>query len=130
MSTEIDDERAITRLLAEYGNRLDRSDHDGWVSLFAADGEFQAYGRSWAGADGLRTMATHAPAGLHLAGAPVIEVTGDRATVQQSFLFVDQATRDTRIGFYDDDLVRTPEGWRFRSRRSTFLTPAGPSERP
>jgi len=35
-----------------------------------------------------------------------------------------------RIGFYDDVLVRTMDGWRFGTRRCTFLSATGPSERP
>ncbi len=130
MTSEIDDERAIARLLAEYGNRLDRGDHDGWLDLFVADGEFLVYGRSFAGREGLAKMASTAPPGVHLASAPVITVSGDEAHAQQSFLFVDQATREQRIGYYDDVVVRDGGRWRFRSRRTTFLTPDGPSDRP
>jgi hypothetical protein len=125
-----DDLAEINELLARYSNRLDRSDHVGWVDLFTADGRFEVYGRSFEGHDGLLRMAEGAPPGLHLTSAPLIELDGEGASVQQSFLFVDQATHDTRIGWYDDQLVRTSVGWRFRVRRSTFLTPDGPSDRP
>lgn len=125
-----DDERAIGRLLAEYGSRLDRADHAGWVELFAETGEFLVYGRSFAGHAQLRAMAEAAPGGLHLGAVPVIDVDGDGATVQQSFLFVDRVTREMRVGYYDDTLVRVDGAWRFATRRSTFLTPDGPSDRP
>jgi hypothetical protein len=130
MTGHTDDTADINELLALYCNRLDRSDHQGWAELFAPDGRFEVYGRSFAGTDGLMAMSEAAPAGLHLAGAPIIEQDGDCATVQQSFLFVDQVTRESRIGYYDDQLVRTADGWRFAVRRSTFLTPQGPSDRP
>ena len=125
-----DDVDEITDLLARYANRLDRSDHDGWIGLFTDDGRFEVFGRRFEGAEGLRHMVSTAPSGLHLGGAPVIAIDGDRAAVQQSFLFVDQITHQTRIGWYDDVVVRTPAGWRFAVRRSTFLTREGPSDRP
>jgi hypothetical protein len=121
---------SINELLARYTNRLDRGDHLGWAELFISDGKFEVYGRAFEGTEGLRAMSESAPAGLHLSGAPIIVQEGDHATVQQSFLFVDQVTRESRIGFYDDQLVRTPNGWRFAVRRSTFLTPHGASDRP
>jgi hypothetical protein len=124
------DRAEIVDLLALYCHRLDHADHDGWVDLFTPDGRFEVYGRSFDGAAGLLRMAEGAPPGLHLAGVPLIELGGDEATVQQSFLFVDQVTRETRIGWYDDVVVRTPEGWKLQVRRSTFLTPDGPSDRP
>jgi hypothetical protein len=130
MTTARNDEHEITTLLAQYGNHLDRGDHEAWVQLFTTDGEFLVYGRSFAGHDGLRRMALGAPPGLHMAGLPLVQVDGDQATAQQSFLFVDQVTRETRIGFYDDVLRRERGRWLLQSRRSTFLTPSGPSERP
>jgi hypothetical protein len=130
MSNNERDLADIEVLLARYSNRLDRSDHSGWVELFTSNGRFEAYGRSFDGHDGLLGMAESAPPGLHLTSAPLIEIDGDEARVEQSFLFVDQVSHDTRIGWYDDQLVRTAEGWRFRVRRSTFLRPDGPSDRP
>ena len=120
----------IEVLLARYGNRLARSDHSGWVDLFTTDGRFEVYGRSFEGPEELLRMAESAPGGLHLTSAALIEIDGDSATVEQSFLFVDQVSHESRIGWYDDQLVRTSEGWRFQVRRSTFLTPDGPSDRP
>ncbi len=130
MTEHSDDLSSINELLALYTNRLDRSDHHGWADLFTPDGRFEVYGRAFEGTEGLVAMSEAAPSGLHLSGAPVIHVEGDHASVEQSFLFVDQVTRESRIGFYDDQLVRTPSGWRFAVRRSTFLTPHGASDRP
>jgi len=88
----------IEVLLARYGNRLDRSDHSGWVDLFTTDGRFEVYGRSFEGPEGLLRMAESAPGGLHLTSAALIEIDGDSATVEQSFLFVDQVSHESRIG--------------------------------
>jgi len=130
MTDHSDDISSINELLALYTNRLDRNDHQGWAELFTSDGRFEVYGRAFEGTEGLVGMSEAAPSGLHLSGAPVIHLEGDHASVEQSFLFVDQVTRESRIGFYDDQLVRTPNGWRFSVRRSTFLTPHGASDRP
>ncbi len=124
------DRAAIEVLLARYGNRLDHADHSGWVELFTPDGRFEVFGRSFDGHEGLLAMARSAPPGLHLTSAPLIEIHGDEAKAEQSFLFVDRVSHDMRIGWYDDRLVRTEAGWRIHVRRSTFLRPDGPSDRP
>jgi hypothetical protein len=128
--TDLADVQALTTLLANYGTRLDRGEHEAWLDLFTDDGRFLVFGRSFDGRAGLAKMATTAPQGLHLTGLPVFDVRGDEATAQQSFLFVDQASGAQRIGFYDDELVRTAAGWRIRTRKVTFLTADGPSEKP
>lgn len=130
MVDALTDTAEIVGLLAQYCHRLDHADHHGWVELFTPDGRFEVYGRAFEGPAGLLRMAEGAPPGLHMASVPVVEVAGDRATVQQSFLFVDQVTREMRIGWYDDVILRTAAGWRIQVRRSTFLTPDGPSDRP
>src|SRR5689334_23641877 len=100
------DEREITALVARYGSLLDRERVDEWLELFTADAELLVYGRAFEGHAGLRRMAEGAPGGLHLGAIPVVTVDGDRAQVEQSFLFVDRATHETRIGWYDDEVVR------------------------
>jgi len=130
MPGEAADLEAIRELLAKYCNLLDRGEHAAWVELFTDEARFEAYGEAFVGPQGLMEMATTAPAGLHLTGDPLLEVDGDVASVKQSFLFVDQETKDSRIGWYDDRVERTAQGWRFALRHSTFLTYKGPSERP
>jgi hypothetical protein len=125
-----DDLEALRVLLANYCIKMDRRDADGWAELFTPDGQFFAFGRSFDGHDGLRKLATTSPLGVHLAGEPVLELDGDEATAQQSFVFVYADDHHLRIGFYDDVLVRTDGGWRFRTRRCTFQTADGPADRP
>jgi hypothetical protein len=125
-----DDLEALTTLLANYCLRMDRRDAEGWAALFTEDGQFFAFGRSFDGHEGLTKLAATAPGGVHLASQPVFALDGDEATAQQNFLFVEQVEHKMRIGFYDDELVRTPDGWRFRTRRCTFLSADGPSDRP
>jgi hypothetical protein len=124
------DLEALHRLLAEYCSRMDRRDPKGWAALFTDDGQFFAFGRSFDGTEVLTKLAATAPGGVHLAGEPVIDLDGDTATARSNFFFVYGASREMRIGFYDDVLVRTGEGWRFRKRRCTFVTADGPSDQP
>jgi hypothetical protein len=124
------DREEITDLLARYGSLLDRGDHKAWVDLFTAEGSFEVFGRSIEGRQGLMRMAESAPGGVHLGGLPVIELDGDVAQVQQSFVFFDQHTHEVRIGWYDDVIRREGKRWRFDVRRTTFLTAEGPSDRP
>lgn len=122
---------AIGQLLARYCITLDLDDVDGWVALFTPDASYEVYGRSWDGHDGLRKMMSVAPGGLHLGGPPVIEmVDGDHAKTTQNLLFVERESGIQRKSVYDDDLVRTPEGWRIARRRCRFIVADGLSDRP
>ena len=128
--SRVGDREALHDLLASYCILMDRRDAEGWADLFLPDGHFFAFGRSFDGRDKLVKLATTSPGGVHLAGDPLIALDGEEATIQQNFVFVDQVSHDLRIGFYDDVCVRTATGWRFRTRRCTFLSATGPSERP
>jgi hypothetical protein len=126
-----EDHVEITDLLARYCIALDVDDVEGWLDLFTDDGRFEVYGRSFAGHDGLRRMATGAPGGLHLGGPPVIEMlTADTARTRQNLLFVERTGAEQRSAVYTDELRRTPSGWRFVSRRCQFIVAGGLSDRP
>lgn len=131
MAPTPEDHVAISNLLARYCLCLDHDDVDGWVSLFTPDGSFQVYGRSFDGHDGLRAMSEAAPGGLHLGGPPVVEMIDDtRATTQQNLLFINREDGSSRSAVYDDELVRTAEGWRIATRRCRFIVADGLSDRP
>jgi 3-phenylpropionate/cinnamic acid dioxygenase small subunit len=124
------DDAAIRNLLARYCVLLDLDDVDGWVELFTPDATYFTYGREFDGHEGLRKLMSGAPGGLHLGGPPAIEgVDGDHARAVQNLLFVPHEG-DPRRALYDDELVRTPHGWRIASRRCRFLTAGGLSDRP
>lgn len=130
MSPPPGDDAEIRNLLARYCLTLDHDDVDGFVALFTQDCEYRVYGRTWEGHDGLRSMLAAAPGGLHLGGPPEIDVDGDRATTRQNLLFVDRDTGDQRGAVYDDELVRTADGWRIHTRRCRFITSEGLSDGP
>jgi hypothetical protein len=126
-----EDRVAICDLLARYCLTLDTDDVDGWVALFVPDAQYDVYGRSFAGHEGLRQMLAGAPRGLHLGGPPVIEMTGpDRARTLRNLLFVDRRTREARSAVYSDELQRTAAGWRIAHCRCRFIVADGLGDRP
>jgi 3-phenylpropionate/cinnamic acid dioxygenase small subunit len=126
-----EDDAEIRNLLARYCLTLDLDDVEGWVALFTPDARYHVYGRAFEGHDGLRKMMRGAPGGLHLGGPPAITaVDDDHATTQQNLLFVERGTTTMRSAVYDDELVRTADGWRIASRRCRFIVAAGLADRP
>ena len=69
--------------------------------------------------------ASHAQAGhtLHRMTNQVISVDGDRASarsyVDAWIMSMDNASGINALGFYDDNLVRTADGWQIESRTFT-----------
>lgn len=124
---------AIRELIADYALALDAGDVDACVDLFTEDGEFVVYGRSFVGHDGIRTMFSQAPRGLHLTGVSRIDIRDDTATARSQVLFVRAGDLHLRPALYDDELVRDPvhDGrWRFARRRCQFVTSHGLSDSP
>ncbi len=130
MANTADDHAEIRNLLARYCLLLDLDDMDSWLQLFTDDAVYEVYGHRGVGRDGIRKLLTGAPGGLHLGGPPVIELDGDRATTLRNLLFADASTGEQRSAVYDDDLVRTADGWRIARCRCRFITPDGLADRP
>jgi hypothetical protein len=126
-----DEQAAITNLLAHYCLSLDHDDIETWISLFTHDASFNVYGRSFDGHEGLRKMTAAAPKGLHLGGPPLILMhDAHSAQTEQNLLFIDRQSGESRSAVYRDEVVRTEEGWKIRSRTCWFIVPEGLSERP
>ena len=126
-----EDHVAISNLLARYCLMLDLDDVEGWIALFTPDASYEVYGRSFVGHDGLRTMMSAAPGGLHLGGPPVVEMLDrDHARAMQNLLFVDRSDGVSRSAVYSDELFRTGDGWRIAKRRCQFIVADGLSDRP
>jgi 3-phenylpropionate/cinnamic acid dioxygenase small subunit len=131
MTTFADDYAEISNLVARYCVLLDLDDVDQWLELFVPDASYQVYGRTFVGHEGLRRMMAGAPGGLHLGGPPVVlQIDGDRARTQQNLLFIERTSGEMRKAVYDDELVRTEDGWRIGSRRCRFIVAAGLDDRP
>lgn len=112
-----DDYVEILQLYFQYPLVLDSGDAEGYANLFTSDGSFNDRVGRQALIDFVKgraaTTVRHAPL------TPVIVATpeGARGTVLNLFVDVGQMPAVvTRITQYRDTLVRTPDGWRFKTR--------------
>jgi hypothetical protein len=112
-----EDYAEILQLYFTYPIALDSGDAEGYANLFTDDGSFgNRVGRA-ALIDFVRTRAKstvrHAPL------TPMITATPDgaRGIVMNMFIDVGQSPAViTRVSQYTDTLVKTPSGWRFKTR--------------
>ncbi|MBV8346782.1 MAG: nuclear transport factor 2 family protein [Mycolicibacterium sp.] len=122
--TRTDDLVEIQQLLARYAVTITQQDIPGLLAVFTADGTYRAFGETYS-LDRFPALVDAAPKGLFLTGTPAIELDGDTATGTQPLCFIDHATHDMRIGYYRDTYLRTPDGWRLRTRAMTFIRRSG-----
>jgi SnoaL-like domain len=121
------DKDAIRELLARYCFLLDGFRLSEFASLFAADGEWISRNGQATGPEGierlLRGLVPEPAPGRrrkHFTANIVIDLAGDSATVISNFLVVRDSETGPAVavaGTYDDTVVRTKEGWKFKSRR-------------
>lgn len=125
----LEDREAIRLLLRDYGLLLDQRRFDDFGRLFAADGEYVSAGSTTRGpveiADSLRRIMAGNPLNIaepnyHVLFNERIELHGDRAGATSQSFFVapgaDGAPQLIMMASYEDQLVRTAEGWRFARR--------------
>jgi hypothetical protein len=120
----------IRELLVGYSLALDAGEIEQCAKLFAPDGEFLVYGRTFAGHQAIAQMFRDAPHGLHLTGASRIDVDGDTGTARSEVLFVRAHDLKLRPALYDDELACIDGQWRFRRRRCRFITSHGLADSP
>jgi 3-phenylpropionate/cinnamic acid dioxygenase small subunit len=128
--TEREDRQDISELLVRYATGIDRRDWPLFRTVFTPDCQLD-YGEigSWTGIDAVTDFMAkvHAMAGhtLHRLTNQVIVVNGENAVartyVDALIMSADSQTGVNGIGFYDDDIVRTPQGWRIARRRFTTV---------
>ena len=107
---------------------------DRWLEVFTPDAVYTAFGTPYT-LERFPALLAAAPRGQFIGNMPVVEFDGDsatedratedRATGMQHFVFIDQLTHAMRLGWYRDEYVRTADGWRIRSRSTTFLRKHG-----
>jgi hypothetical protein len=121
----------IQQLVSRYPYALDQNPDEGlsYANLFTPDAVFRQPRTE--GRQNLATMASRAPHGpkytRHFLANHVIEATADGAIGKQYLVAVDigemgQPSSVFLGGHYEDVYVRTPEGWRFKTR--TFIASA------
>lgn len=126
--SEREDRQDISDLLVRYATGIDRRDWPLFRTVFTDDCELD-YGEigRWNGVGEVTDFMdkTHAMAGhtLHRLSNQVIAVDGDKATartyVDAVIMFGDNQAGVNAWGFYDDEVVRTADGWRIARRRFT-----------
>lgn len=122
---EISDYIEICTLSARYNFFADSGNGESYAALFTDDGAFEVVGnRTYVGRAELSACAaTAANKTIHVTANPIIEVDGDEAT-QRSRLISCMRNADgsrnefVNTGYYVDRLRRTPQGWRFVTRRA------------
>lgn len=124
LRSENDDLVEIHALCSRYMMLTSQFIEGRWLEVFTPDGVYTAFGTPYP-LDRFPALLAAAPRGQFIGNMPVVELEGDRATGKQHFIFVDQATHDMRLGWYNDDYVRTDDGWRIRHRKTTFMRKSG-----
>lgn len=127
----IEDERAVTAVLLRYCTALDTQDWPLFLTCFAPGltVDYGAFG-TWDDAEGFcaSMQAFHEgqdPA-LHRLTNVVVAATAGGASAR-SYVHAVMAGKPDEplrqgLGVYDDDLVRTADGWRIQARRYTALS--------
>jgi uncharacterized protein (TIGR02246 family) len=118
MPSTTEDRDEILQLLYRYNHAIDSGDAQEWAETFTPDGVFDVAGQVRSGQNELIAFASSVHGYRHIVVNPVIDVAGDTATVRAYFV-VYQGTALAGMGTYQDELVRTPDGWRFAKRVST-----------
>jgi hypothetical protein len=112
-----DDYAEILQLYFKYPLALDSGDAEGYAALFTQDGSF---GNSVGRAALIAFVKNRKPSTVrHAPLTPTITATttGASGTVLNLFIDVGQTPPVvTRASMYTDTLVKTPEGWRFKTR--------------
>ena len=116
----------IDQLCARYMAYASQFVENQWLDVFTADGEYNAFGTPY-NLERFPALLAAAPRGQFIGNMPVVDFDfdGDRATGKQHFVFIDQSTHAMRLGWYNDEYVRTPDGWRIRRRSTTFMRKHG-----
>jgi hypothetical protein len=122
---ELSDRFEIQDLLARYSQLLDRFAFDEMDALFTDDAivdysQTGAVNGSWAEQKAFIAGAFKGFKGTqHLLGLPSVTVAGDTATAR-TICFNPMVVNDKKVFYvglwYDDELVRTPDGWKFAKR--------------
>jgi 3-phenylpropionate/cinnamic acid dioxygenase small subunit len=126
--TEREDRQDISDLLVRYVTGIDRRDWPLFRTVFTDDCELD-YGEigTWQGVDAVTDFMdkTHAMAGhtMHRLTNQAITVDGDKGSartyIDGVIMFGDNQSGVNALGFYDDEVVRTADGWRIARRRFT-----------
>lgn len=129
-TSDLEAKQRISEVLVGYSTGIDRRDWDLFRSCFTEDchAEYEGIG-TWHGVEKITEfmIGSHADMGhtMHRLTNMAITVDGDtaraRTYVDAVLMASDGLTGLNAVGFYDDDLVRTDDGWRIARRRFTTV---------
>jgi uncharacterized protein (TIGR02246 family) len=129
MGLTADDRFEIQNLYGKYSHAVDFGDADGWARTFTPDGVFVTPGATFTGYAELAKFVTDAVARRgtttrHFPSNVVVDPTAAGASGKGYFALIRISEGgkpgEVRVtGRYQDELVRTADGWRF-SRREAF----------
>lgn len=124
--TRTEDLVEIHQLLAKYAVTITQGDVQGLVEVFTPDGTYSAFGDTYT-LNRFPVLVDAAPKGLFMTGTALIDLVegADTASGTQPLCFIEHATHDMRIGYYNDTYVRTADGWRLKTRAMTFIRRSG-----
>jgi uncharacterized protein (TIGR02246 family) len=136
----LEDTEQIHQLFSDYKTVLDRKDFVAYAALFAEDGEFIAGPQQAKGRAAIQTLVEAMLGNLlgsavgedfHVVVNPQVELDADdpdRARAQMTWLYVvkgeDGGPVLSKLGHYDDELVREAGRWRFLRREAPTDIPA------
>jgi ketosteroid isomerase-like protein len=138
---QLEDLQQIRQLFIDYKTVLDGKDFSAYAGLFAEDGEFiagpeRAKGRAAIQAlveamPGTGLLGAEAGEDFHLVINPQVELDpgdADRARARSTWVYVvtgeDGGPLLSKLGHYDDELVREGGRWRFLRREAPMDIPA------
>jgi hypothetical protein len=122
----MDDERAIQHLLTTYSQTASVADWDGAVGTYLPDGLWEiphlslAFEGQAAIRHALESFFEQMDYVIQMNAPALIEVNGHtataRAAIRECGKSAGKAEGFEYLGFYQDDLVKTANGWRFKTR--------------
>lgn len=125
----------IEQLYAQYNHAIDSGDAEAWAATFTPDGQFMRF----TGADALKGFIKQWRENMnganrrHWNSNLRIEPTADGANGTVLLMLLDVGAKPASIlstGMYKDTLVKTPQGWRFKSRNIQSDAPAAAAAKP
>jgi SnoaL-like domain len=125
----ISDRDQIIDLTIRYATAIDSRQYAVLSTVFTADAELD-YGEvgAWTGAAEVIEFIDLAHAGaantMHRMSNHVVEVDGDRAaarTYVDALILAADGSGVHAVGYYDDTVVRTADGWRINNRTFTSI---------
>ena len=121
---DVDDERAIRRLITRYCHLVDDGAFERLTPLWTDDAELALRGETATGPAAIVTKIAERQTpelrGIHVSANVIIDVEGDTARAVSDFVFMRREGGPDPIvkfiGRYIDRFERTPDGWKFRRR--------------